>query len=144
MAQYLEYVQTVFPESAFKEIVWHGTPVEERRDAFDHAHPRNKRGVSYFGEYETAAKYKGEPGRLHAVLLDLRNPYRQDPTEEWVTDQLTKEDIEEFKRRGHDGIVGMGMFGEKEVVVFSPGQIHIAGTDADLQKFKEFVSKKES
>ena len=141
--QYAEYVLTVFPESKFKEIVWHASPHVERRQELDSSKSRSKRKATYFGTHEGVEKYLGEPGQLYAAVLDLRNPYIQNPgpEDEWVTDQLTSEDLDEFRRHGHDGLIGEGMFGDKEILAFDSGQIHVLGTEEDAAKFRDFVAK---
>jgi hypothetical protein len=144
LEQYNQYLKTIFPESRVQEILWHGTVSENTIEKFDHEYEYNKKGVTFFGEYKQATGYKDtDRGQLYAAVVNIRNPYIQKPLPEdaWATDQLEKEHIDSFRSSGYDAIIGEGIFGDKERLIFSPEQIHILGSPVDVEKFKEFVSQ---
>ena len=139
---YIQYLETIFPESKVKEILWHGTVSENTIEKFDHEYEYNKKGVTFLGNYKQATGYKdSDKGQLYAAVVDVKNPYIQKPLPDdmWATDQLEKEHIDSFRALGYDAIIGVGFFGDKEWLIFNSNQIHILGSDNDLKNFKEFV-----
>lgn len=140
--QYSKYLETVFPESKVREILYHGTISENKIEKFDNNYQYNRKGVTYLGDLEQAQGYKdADRGTLYAAIVDLQNPYIQKPLPEdvWATDQLEKEHLSSFRELGYDGIVGDGIFGDRERVIFEPEQIRILGSKKDIEDFKEFV-----
>jgi len=139
LESYYKYLDSVFPESVVREIVWHGTISENKVEEFDHNHPHNKKGVTFFGDLKQAKGYTDtDRGDLYAAKINLLNPYIHQPDDAWATDQLQKEHLDSFREAGYDGIIGEGIFGDRERIVFDPGQIHILGSKADLEKFELF------
>jgi len=143
---YQEYLNSIFPDSKVKDIVWHGTISENIIERFDHEYKFNKKGVTYFGDFKQAVGYKEKyRGKIYSALINLKNPYIQKPMSEdaWATDQLEKEHIDSFKEFNYDGIIGEGIFGDKERVVFYPEQIHILGSNQDIEQAKEWLKNNE-
>ena len=68
-------------------------------------------------------------------------------TEAWILNEheYSKKFTETLKQMGNAGVkVEVDGFKDGEVVVFNPSQIHILGSEGDIKKFKEFVSKNEN
>jgi len=142
--EYSQYIEIIFPESKVKEILYHGTISENKIEKFDNNYEYNRKGVTYLGDLKQAQGYKdADKGNIYGAIVDLKNPYVQKPLPEdaWATDQLEKEHLSSFRELGYDGIVGDGIFGDRERVVFEPEQIHILGSEKDIQGFKEFADK---
>ena len=82
---YSKYLDTIFPESKVKDIVWHGSRSEERFENFDSQKIGDLDGGFfgkgfYFSEHkELAETYrsmrKNSNGSLYAIKLNLKNPY---------------------------------------------------------------------
>lgn len=139
---YAKYLETIFPESKVKDIVWHGT-ISSPFDTFDKDFEHNKKGVFFFGQFGQAKGYKDtDGGVLIPAVINLVNPYRQSDDEKWATDQLTKESFDEIKSFGNDGVTGLGIFNDPEYIAFKPEQVHILGSASDIEEFKQFASKK--
>lgn len=83
--EYLEYIEKIFPDSKIKNIVWHGSPNDEKFEKFD----ENKIGQLdggffgkgfYFSKTKSLAqhyknRYPKTTGNLYPVSLNLKNPY---------------------------------------------------------------------
>ncbi len=83
---------------------------------------------------------------LYSLLFNLKNPYIADSLDAAMI--LSRNDL---KEKGYDGVIIRGFENDKgrlietgfgdEYVAFEPEQIHILGSQADVQGFKDFVSK---
>lgn len=142
---YTEYLKTIFPESKVKDILWHGTPKNIPFDKFTSI-TKNvfgkeiKNAPVYFtnslfyakGFAENEKQYKKIENSIPSVVPALIN-------------------IKEFtpfnKPINYDGNPSFKFATEynKEnfkwtVYTASPDDIHILGSKADIEKFKEFAS----
>lgn len=144
---YQEYLNSIFPNSKIKEILWHGTISENKIEKFNHEYQYNKKGVTYFGNLKQAIVYKDKNrGRMYSVLINSKNPYIQKlmPNENlWATDQLEKEHLDSFREAGYDAIIGEGIFVDTERIIFEPEQIHILGSEQDILQAKEWLKSKQ-
>jgi hypothetical protein len=160
---YSSYIETIFPESKAGGIFYHGGKkgIEEFRTPKDLNFEKNNRihsGTRDYGVYFTADKSLGkyyarsikkEQRDLYPVLLNIKNPYetnawfavriRKALGSEIISPQSITEQDYQGKLKGHDSIIWHGIKGE--VVVFDSEQIHILGSQEDIEGFKEFVSK---
>lgn len=146
--QYSEYLNTIFPNSQVKDIVYHGTasPI-----TIEKLKPQN--GRIYFSNDLTAARYASwdqdnrnqfEPEsltRLQVVpaIINLVNPVRLDSVNFKET---------ETNKQG-DGIIGTNIQDplggvEDQILVRSSEQVYELGTARDIQGFKDFVKNLES
>jgi hypothetical protein len=144
--QYSQYLETIFPDSKVKDIVYHGYKLKKddygrddlKIEKFDKTKaPKgfyfttDKDYANTFTEKYTNVK---ESGLIKAVV-NLTNPKQQK--------DLFRTDPKIATSEGKDGFIGNDMGFEKEnvLVVFEPEQIHILGNKQDIEGFKEFVSK---
>ena len=131
--QYSQYLDTIFPDSKVKDIVYHGT-----RDKYD-----NLQGETFFSferEYadnysKVASKKEIESGvdktpLIYAALINATT----------VTNQ---KDIANFTLpKEFDTVVGNDAIGtEKVIVPKNANQIHILGSKQDIEGFKEFAQQ---
>ena len=131
--QYSQYLDTIFPDSKVKDIVYHGT-----RDKYD-----NLQGETFFSferEYadnysKVASKKEIESGvdktpLIYAALINATT----------VTNQ---KDIANFTLpKEFDTVVGNDAIGtEKVIVPKNANQIHILGSKQDIEGFKEFTNQ---
>lgn len=138
---YSQYLDTIFPNSKVKDIVFHSSPVKIT------SFTKQEQGLGQFffskGKdtiWKLLASMEEEPFQL-AALLNIKNPK-----------------VEEFDENDHDGQTYRMRFASKEGydavfiqnknspedserVVFRPDQIHILGSKKDIEGFKKFVGK---
>jgi hypothetical protein len=159
-----EYLDTIFPDSKVKGIVYHQTPREF--EEFDFTKSRTP-GV-YFSPYN-----KKVPKLVNLIVLgkfssntkmtivNIINPFfaKESKYERGVNDVsiLSKKvDLKEY-----DGVIGYanamyykGEFekgyidtsidkSDSQIIVFEPEQIHILGSKKDVESFKEFTKNNE-
>jgi hypothetical protein len=158
--KYSEYLDSIFPESKVKGIVYHQT--DRTFDEFNL--DKSKSGGVYFSPYNRpvhkfinfifTGKYRSE---TKSVLINIKNPFfaKESKYEVGVTNinKLQKKiDISNY-----DGVIGYsnhiyykGEFDKgyidiekdksnAELVVFESEQIHMLGSKQDIEGFKKFV-----
>lgn len=146
--KYSQYVNTIFPDSKVKNVVYHGT--DNVFDKFEKGHTDAKGQKTdtvgfHFIEKKAVKEYSGLYGEMKAVILDFKNPisakYNADSPKNSTSfklEFLKEKDVKDFKDQGYDsGIILRN--GENEFVAFEPEQIHILGSKRDLEGFKKFV-----
>lgn len=159
--EYIEYIQSIFPESSVKTIFFHGGPAGI--DKF--LTPKDKdyklgpaSGVKEYGIYFTkdrdlAKNYAKNHKKkaIYPVVLNMKKPLI---TNIWFAarirkffnkdllfpESITTYDFERLSSAGYDSIIWQGETGE--VIVFDPQQIHILGTQDDLNRFKQWKQNK--
>ena len=159
--EYIEYVQSIFPESSVKTVFFHGGPagIDKFLTPSDENYKRGPAsGVKNYGIYFTkdrgiaksyAKNHKNKA--IYPVVLNMKKPLI---TNIWfaahirkffnkdllVPESITTRDFERMCKAGYDSIIWQGEGGE--VIVFDPQQIHILGTQEDLNKFKQWKQNK--
>lgn len=144
--EYSAYLNTIFPNSKIKGIFYHGG--DDRKKEF------SKREGGIFFTFNNNQNYSlkyagGNKENLTAVILNVKEP-RSAP---YLSRRLVAVDYKEaIERDGIDALVGEESLGivtrknenflarGKSIVVFEPEQIHILGSEQDIEKFKEFVT----
>jgi hypothetical protein len=140
--QYSQYLETIFPNSKVKEIVYHSSPnkIEKFRE-------------SYFGIYfaYSPITHGGYGSIVNAALLNIKNPLTLPKNkEEWLA--YDKEyraymnyttDAEGYRSFKYDGSIERSSVTNNglQVRVRDPEQIHILGSKEDVEGFKNFVKK---
>jgi len=144
---YSQYLDTIFPDSKVKDILKHTTSATV--DTF-------KKGTGRLGEgiYFAAPDYKmyDKAGiNVYRVIVNINNLKRYDKGDfVGVSNDLFSSEDEyssapqkslqaQDKLEGIDGYVSTAKTGT-EYNIFEPEQIHILGSNNDIQGFKEFVS----
>lgn len=89
--------------------------------------------------------YKTYPdGNIIPAVLDLKKPYIKQGDRNSMDGILSEAG---YKHKKEDSEIDGGIqqdTEEKNIVVFRPEQIHVLGSESDVENFKEFVSKNES
>ncbi len=149
---YAEYLKTIFPESKYKDIGFKGVSKdfsEENKPNF------------YTKDLEAAKYYSGlrEGTQTISAVFNLKNPLivnaeKPAPIPIGTPDGKTlgtfndKDINEKIISAGYDGLVLNRKFSTPlngwEILSFDSNSRHILGTDFDIEKFKEFVSRNES
>jgi hypothetical protein len=170
--QYSQYLDTIFPDSKVKDIVYHRT--NNVFDKFDKSKFKEATYQAEFGEgfYFSSGKENTIFGKnLISVIVNLKNPLSFNSAKDFG-DKITSNYIQDLSKN-KDGIISGYEFldleekgisessvkvGENEYlingiyivpadqynqyVVFEPEQIHILGNKQDIEGFKKFVENK--
>ena len=157
LEQYSQYLDSIFPDSKVKDIVYHAT--NSSIDSFDKSKiSSNTLNYGFYGKgfYFNETKndlidwwkslYKKQPNIVTSIL-NVENPYNADSKDiEEQTKLGNKEEAEEFTnnlvKNNYDSVLPQipKEEGSNEYVVFEPEQIHILGSKQDIEGFKEFAS----
>jgi hypothetical protein len=163
---YSQYLDTIFPDSKVKDIVYHGT--NATFDKFDLKYVGKNTGNRYksifftpnvnlsleYGKNKIAAlvNIKGEESikKIRNAILK-KSKLAKEHKEEF--EKLSLDEIEEFlqsenndtNKRLEDflketGVSGRQHFENKVVEVFDTEQIHILGSKQDIEGFENFIN----
>lgn len=86
--------------------------------------------------YATSVARGPDPPTILEVEADIRNPVRIEKTE-WIrkTAHRTPSAVRRaLERKGHDAIVGVGLAGDEQIVVFDPAAVRIVGCASALAR----------
>jgi hypothetical protein len=122
--QYSQYLDTVFPDSKVKDIVYHGSDT-----MFDGFLEDN---LNYFG---TQAIAKGYGKNLYPTIIEINKPYYEDGGN--LSNQSYEDLYDKLDESGSDGFISNG---KNLFVPKTEEQIHILGNKEDIEGFKKFVS----
>jgi hypothetical protein len=155
--QYSQYLDTIFPDSKVKDIVYHGSKskidkvsLEETRKSQLLKYPDLPTVDAFFVTPSkiTAKAMTSEKAVINSAIINSKNPLK-------VTTSLVKENnistlagtilftnspemISKYKKLGYDSFDSSSN-AANEYVVFEPEQIHILGSKQDIEGFKESV-----
>jgi predicted kinase len=148
---YSQYLDTIFPDSKVKDIVYHGTTINNLQSIIEKGFSKDKQRNTGFhlGTKEAAnnaviSVRPAENRRIVPVIINSKNPERtadtinvdKDGDLEWQDKiQKAKGDSFIYENNREDN-------GKDSYVVFEPEQIHILGTKQDIEGFKQFVDNK--
>lgn len=145
--EYSKYLDTIFPESKYKNIVYRGGNItKEEFEESEHT-PTDYMDLGT-GLYLTPNKNIQNYGKSRAVLVNIQNPKDATIASEERSEFGRKEGeygIPQLDENGkYDGIVDLSQDFLKtyELVVFKPEQIHILGSKSDIESFKKFKESK--
>lgn len=136
--QYTQYLNTIFSDSKVKDIVYHGT--DFGKDSVDFKTDRN--GI-FLASTPIYASYFSKEDNAFPALVNFKNSYQA----KQLTDNIGKDEIAILKSKGYDSVIGKGGISKMkqhqddlEFIAFNPTQVHILGSEQDIEGFKEFVS----
>lgn len=163
--QYSEYLNSIFPESVVKDILYHGTRSGGKFESFDNSNLQKYdsgwfgKGF-YFTKYLRIAKTYSEmptrenevPNRhIHKVIVNSTNP--QYINFELKDSNINKKFEENFQDHSKDSgisykedkygeLVGIKQFDTPytEYRINTNEQIHVLGSEKDIEGFKQFVN----
>ena len=163
--QYSQYLDTIFPDSKVKDIVYHGTLPQNKFEKFDKQKGTNlsgEYGGIHFGDLTAAIErptkiVKAEnfltgieedlsnfKPNIIPVILNIDNIKRVEEGKNWGQGDWSNLISKENEADGYVYTNKIENKGKDSYVVFEPEQIHILGSKADIQGFKEFVQKDNS
>jgi hypothetical protein len=126
--QYSEYLDKIFPDSKFKDIVYHGTNMKLDEIKFkslglSSAHfIDNKEFAKLWSEEKVNFMETGSP-EVYAVVVNI-----SDDENDWHNGFINKYD-------------NAGDVTGNEITMRRENDVHLLGSKQDIEKFKEFVSK---
>ena len=160
--QYTKYLNTIFPDSKVKDIVYHGAnePIEGER--FIKREGATGRGIWFSGSRKYAQiqmdraqpsesligrKLRGAP-TMYQVVLNIKNPKHFYDATGALLVQTPREFEKQYDRTVNDAALFHHPNSKKpetadsadQVVVFEPEQIHILGSKEDIEGFRNFVA----
>lgn len=132
---YSQYLDTIFPDSKVKEIVYRGTP--ENYPIKKGISPSLGEGITFTSDKEWARSYteNGSAPTLHTVLINIKNPIVLEDNIDKLSENKQNAYIKQRNNKVNDGVISLN-----EYLVIEPEQIHILGSKKDIEGFKEFVS----
>lgn len=156
--QYSQYLDTIFPDSKVKDIVYHGSKTNKIEGG--KLRP-SKEGVYGGGIYVQTKDYSGTFGSNKLLLLiDTKKPfiffkengqmndsYREilekwRKTNKYYFAEAAKEEFRDIIiSQGYDSIKTEEGGGNQYYILFEPDQTHILGGEQDIEGFKNFVKK---
>jgi hypothetical protein len=148
--QYSQYLDSIFPDSKVKDIVYRsGNVTKEEFEDSEHT-PTDYMdlgsGLYLSPNKQIAEQYGSNP---RATIVNIKNPKDRSIAEEERAEYGKKEGeygIPKLNSGGvYDGIIDLSQKFNKtyELVVFEPDQIHILGSKQDVEGFKDFVNNTE-
>lgn len=179
--QYSAYLNTIFPDSQVKDIVYHGTKSQKfnyfntEYSGTGSGNKINTDGSVYFIKYHQATKTFGH--NIISALINTKNPNiipLKEFNKNWVNKLIFNEQknnsdcvigeqektpqeyyneaLEEynldpghmFARKPKDSEEFMEEQLVTTYVVFNPNQIHILGSQPDIENFKSYVASLEN
>ena len=154
---YSQYLNTIFPDSKVKDIVYHGS-IYNNKQKFTKS---TRVSGYYFAVTPNQALQHAErqlpnpkDANLYSILLNIKKPriineiidYEDLDTQVKFTigdeifgynaDSIIAEKVEEYNTTYK---TPESTWIEKQIIVFEPEQIHILGNKQDIEGFKEFV-----
>ena len=145
--QYSEYLNTIFPGSKVKDIVYHASA-----NKFSEFKDPSSSGLSHiwFSQKPLLGQY-GE--NIYRVLLNIENPldeynsedylkelrYYENPINpEWINNYHITGELPKYK---YDGTLRSSRVDDgRSITVRSPKQIYILESEQDIENFKKFVA----
>lgn len=196
--QYLQYLDTVFPESLEKEILYHGTASSQKIENFDFSRSSYGNAVFFTKDKKFAETYAFDEvrnGLVQAEILDVKNVFDykdpgkieelrpiiselihqnyKSPTgvsficnpqgmqvgERFVENPSFEDAVDHYIHRLKNGAwriietpaiiafiaerhdsLKVVEHGRENIAVFNNNQIHVLGSELDLERFKDFVT----
>ena len=157
--QYTKYLETIFPNSKVKDIVYHGT---NANDIEGGRLRLSKEGVYGEGIYvQTKKEFTGtfgsntlslvintkkpfpfydNNGKLNKLWLTIRDKHANTKKFYWA-DVAKEEFRDEIKKLGYDSIKTEEGGDNTYYILFNPEQTHILGSKQDIEGFKKYMSK---
>ena len=144
---YSQYLDTIFPDSKVKDIVYHGSPKNKLEKIEGISFWTNESGTAY--TYNIERNNDNSEGFVTSAIVNIKNPHiHQEDRDSRFATTTPKDLIDTAKSKNADGAIWKDVedIGGKETqtVVFEPEQIHILGSKQDVQGFKEFAANQQN
>jgi len=154
---YMEYLNTIFPNSKVKEIVYHGgtlNPDDRGKDSFT-GEFGGKHGIYFTGSKSRAKSYLKSgnndyrsKSQIYFSLLNIERPLDKKIWTKWKfgADTITDKGLEQMKENNSDGIIVTDFLSKftqynTQYVVLNINQVYILGSNKDIEGFKKYMNK---
>lgn len=154
---YIEYLNTIFPNSKVKEIVYHGgtlNPDDRGKDSFT-GEFGGKHGIYFTGSKSRAKSYiksgnndYRSKSQIYFALLNIERPLDKKIWTKWKfgADTITDKGLEQMKENNSDGIIVTDFLSKftqynTQYVVLDMNQVYILGSNKDIEGFKKYMNK---
>lgn len=160
---YSQYLDTIFPDSKVKDIVYHGANEPIEGENFTKREGATGGGIWFSGSKKYAQiqmdraqpsesligrKLRGAP-TMYRVVLNIKNPKNFYNATGSLLVQTPREFEKQYDRKTNDAALFHHPNSKKpassdsadQIVVFEPEQIHILGSKKDIEGFKKFKPK---
>lgn len=148
LEQYSRYLESIYPKSLVQGILFHSTVFADKFPAFEKF--RRGLGIYFSSTSEYAKQLKNADGkRIVYALADIRKPFETNkpildtPLEFYEGDgSKTFSPRELLNSKKYDSVVGIdaGQTDGNTIVVFNEDNVHILGSQKDLDGFKKYVN----
>jgi hypothetical protein len=145
-AQYSQYLDTIFPNSKVKDILYHSSPSK-----FTRFKDPASSGLSHiwFSEEPLDSQFGSN---VYPVVVNLQNPLMQNHPDynkglrsfesplnpDWVNNYDKTGELPRFK---YDGTIrSCSVDSGRSITVRNPSQIHILGSAEDIEGFIQYIS----
>jgi hypothetical protein len=149
--QYEKYLETIFPESKVKDIVYHRGP--EKIERFYRSKIKNRNGKRFYFSPFNTYRYGQQVTQALLNIKNLAIPYDDNFLDEvnkkhpeytegkskWF--HLPAQIYVDADKYGYDGVADLDGSSNDEYSVYSPDQIHVLGSKKDIKCFKKHVQK---
>jgi hypothetical protein len=157
--QYSQYLNSIFPNSKIKDIVYHGS---RSKDIEGGQLRPSREGMYGEGVYvQTKREFTGTFGsNTLSLIIDTKSPFpwhkengqnndlfsgileKWRNTKKFYFAEAAKEEFQdEIKKLGFDSIKTNEAGNNTYYILFEPKQTHILGSKPDIEGFKRFVGK---
>jgi hypothetical protein len=148
LQQYSQYLDTIFPDSEVKDIVYHVNKTGT-------VSPQDGRAFYSTSLGSWLIELEEMKGNRNPVLINITNPTEisseyefTDKAQKFRESGLGDEYVtpDEVRKKGTDSVIGRDSgqgFSEKTYVTYNSNQVYQLGSKQDIERFKEFVGKEE-
>lgn len=148
--QYSEYLDTVFPESKVKDIVYHRTV--EQFNVFDKSKTKQINGYRFYFSPINTGRYGQYVMQAILNIKNLAEPHNDNFIEDVNREhpEYTRGKSEYFhlpsqiyinaNKYGYDGVYAYEGTNDDEYSVYEPEQINVLGSESDMESFRKFVA----
>ena len=155
--QYSAYLDTIFPDSKVKDIVYHGGWID-KNDNFKIGESSNGEfgaGIYFTPSFESAQEYlsiSGDAPNIIAATINIKNPVvfddkkpKKGESKDYVNSKLEENPNNDGAVYTSNRLIG-NEYGvdeklNNEIKVNSNEQVHVLGSNQDIEGFKNFVNK---
>ena len=136
--QYSQYLDTIFPDSKVKDIVYKGAP--ENYPIQKSISPSLGEGITFTSDKEWAKSYTkgGKNPTLYTALINVKNPIILNDNIDNLSETEQDNYIKQKNTKINDGTISLN-----EYLVVEPEQIHILGSKQDIEGFKKFTQQQD-
>jgi len=148
--QYTKYLETIFPDSKVKDIVYHRTKstkfdkFNNKTDNYIQNDTYTKDGIYFINDINRGKEVYGST--VIPAIVNIKNPYSFKEEGIFAKEgdnpkKISLNSIDKKKLSNEDGILFRPGQPNGQTVVFEPEQTHILGSKQDIEGFQKYVSK---